>query len=317
MSPGASVTVVIPTHNRSELLMRTLDSVLRQRDVDVEVVVVDDGGSDGTTTALRKLELDNLRVIRHESSKGVSAARNAGLAAATAGLVAFVDDDDIWAPEKLSAQTRALQDLSTARWACVGALHVDSNLGVTRRALPPASGDVSDVMLTSNVIPGGGSGVLAETELARAVGGFDEQISILADWDFNLRLALRSPVAAVNRPLLGYYVHTDSMYHDPSGVVRELHYLEGKHGDRGFRFDRGSWFTDLARMSRQLGDNRGALDLLRQGGSRRILREAVRRLRRAVLPAREAPVAIPRSWDEPSVAWLGRYSEGAWRADWT
>jgi glycosyltransferase involved in cell wall biosynthesis len=310
-----AVTVVIPTHNRRDLLLRTLNSVLAQSDVVTRVVVVDDGGEDGTTDALRELASEHVRVIRHERSKGVSAARNSGLAIVATPWVAFVDDDDLWAPEKLSAQIIAVQDDPAARWSCVGALHVDSALRVVLHAPAPASGDVSGELLQSNVVPGGGSGLLVATTLAREVGGFDESISILADWDFNLRVSLRSPVAAVRRPLLAYYVHSDSMYHNPAGVMRELLYLQNKHcalvDGRAFRFDRGSWAVDLSLMAHRLGDDATARSLIRQAGIKPVARAVVQRLlgqvrRVSGVPQREPPQLVPS--DEPAPPWLNQHA---------
>jgi glycosyltransferase involved in cell wall biosynthesis len=288
MVNGPAVTVVIPTHNRRQLLLRTLDSVLSQTGVELEVVVVDDGGTDGTPAAVDGLGAANVRLIRHERSRGVSGARNAGLADARTAWTAFVDDDDLWAPDKLRAQLDTLAERAPARWACVGTVGVDASLRVTSYSVGPPSGDVSGRLVRRNVIPGGGSGILVDTGLAREIGGYDESLSILADWDFYLRLSARSPLASVQRPLLAYYVHSDSMYHNPPGVVRELRILEDKHrelsGDVPFRFDRGYWFLTLARMSRRLGDPRAAAALLwcgvREGGPVGMAREVVPRLRR-------------------------------------
>jgi len=289
----ARVTVVIPTHNRRSLLMRTLRSVVQQQGVTVEIVVVDDGGSDGTSEALRELGWAGLRVIRHERGRGVSAARNAGLAVVTTPWVAFVDDDDLWAPDKLAAQLRVIEEQPPARWACGGAVHIDGDLRFLRYSVPPAPGPVAGELARRNAIPGGGSGVLVDRALAEEVGGFDEQISILADWDFNVRLANRSPVAVVDRPLVGYYVHSDSMFHDPRGLQAEMHYLERKYAADPaagtIAIDWAAASERLARMAWYLGDRRTALRLVLRAapvrgsaavalrGARRISGRVVRR----------------------------------------
>jgi glycosyltransferase involved in cell wall biosynthesis len=263
---GSAVTVVIPTHNRPGLLLRTLDSVLHQKNVPVDVVVVDDGGAARAADAIAGRGLDHVRVIRHERSRGVSAARNAGLKTVRTPWVAFVDDDDLWAPTKLDAQLAALSGTPKARWSCVDAVHVDEALQVVSQNRVSTSDDVHANIVRINSVPGGGSGLLVDSELARDVGGFDEDISILADWDFNLRLSVRSPVAVVHELLVAYFVHSDSMYHDPAGVLRELRYLERKHAElpdgRSFRFPRGPWYANLALMSRLLRDNRAAAGFL-------------------------------------------------------
>jgi glycosyltransferase involved in cell wall biosynthesis len=98
------VSVVVPTRNRSALLELTLRSVLCQRDVDLELIVVDEGSTDDTPTMLAAVADSRLRVIRNDTPRGVSAARNRGAASARADWVAFLDDDDLWAPDKLTRQ---------------------------------------------------------------------------------------------------------------------------------------------------------------------------------------------------------------------
>jgi glycosyltransferase involved in cell wall biosynthesis len=226
----ADVTVVIPTHNRRLLLMRTLHSVLTQRDVDLEVVVVDDGGSDGTEAALTGLADPRVTLVRHPSPRGVSAARNTGIEKGSAAWLAFVDDDDLWAPTKLARQLDAVTARPQSQWSCTGAVNFDSQYRLGWWGEPPEEPDLSSILLRQNVIPGGGSGVLASRELVTAVGGFDEALSNLADWDFYTRLALKSPMAAVSRPLLGYFVHPAGMSNDVKRSQLEYHYLEVKYG---------------------------------------------------------------------------------------
>src|SRR5215210_671832 len=158
-----------------------------------------------------------------ESPAGVSAARNAGLAMVDTPWVAFVDDDDVWAPDKLILQLQALRDAPEARWSCVGSVSVDAELRILSHQGPPAQTDLADRALQVNCIPGGGSGVVASTELVRAVGGFDPALSNLADWDLWIRLALAAPVASVALPLVAYRVDTTGMVH---GVIRTEAELE-------------------------------------------------------------------------------------------
>jgi len=94
------VTVVIPTRNRWRLLKQTLGTVMAQEGVDFDVVIVDEGSTDETPEMLRQLPRERVHVPRHDQAKGVSATRNAGIAAATGEWVAFVDDDYIWAPHQ-------------------------------------------------------------------------------------------------------------------------------------------------------------------------------------------------------------------------
>src|ERR687898_2402373 len=101
------VSVVVPTRNRRSLLARTLASVLAQRDVDFEVIVIDEGSTDDTRAMVSRIADPRLRLIHHPVALGKSAARNRGIAEAAAPWLAFVDDDDLWSPTKLVRQLKA------------------------------------------------------------------------------------------------------------------------------------------------------------------------------------------------------------------
>ena len=96
------VSVIIPTYNRAALVAEALASVKAQTFRDFEIVVVDDGGTDGTWEALSAGQ--EIRVLRHPRRRGVSAARNTGINAARGQWLAFLDSDDLWLPDKLARQ---------------------------------------------------------------------------------------------------------------------------------------------------------------------------------------------------------------------
>ncbi len=223
------VTVVMPTHNRAGLMPVTLRAVLRQQDVDLQVVIVDDGSSDATPDVLRAIEDPRVRWHRQEQASGVSNARNAGLAMVDTPWVAFTDDDDLWAPTKLARQLESLRLAPEARWSCVGAVVVDASLRILRHEKTPKLAGLTDRVLKNNCIPAGGSGVVVATELARAVGGFDPQFSNLADWDFWIRLALQAPATAVRHPLVAYRVHATGMAHNVHRTEEELAIIGTKY----------------------------------------------------------------------------------------
>jgi len=209
------------------LLLTTLRSVLAQRDVGLSVVIVDDASTDGSVSAVKSLRDPRVRLVSHVERRGVSQARNTGLEHAQTPWVAFVDDDDLWAPDKVASQVTAAVATGSL-WACVGAIHVDKRLRIIGWNPGLPSGDISAPMNRGNAVPGGGSGVLVTTELARSLGGFDVSLSTLADWDFYLRLCQRSPVASVNRPLVGYRVHAASMSFNHRLALDDLDRLANK-----------------------------------------------------------------------------------------
>jgi glycosyltransferase involved in cell wall biosynthesis len=234
VDPRGGVSVVIPTRNRRDLLQVTLTAVLEQQGVDLEVVVVDDG-SDVPVAAVITNSDPRVRVVRHRTSRGVAAARNTGIGAARHRWLAFTDDDDVWAPDKLTSQLDALCKQPDARWSCVGDVQVDDDLHVFQNSEPPAAGDVADLVLVTNPIPGGASGVLADAELVRSLSGFDETLSMCADYDLWIRLGLVSPLAPVNRPLVAYRVHAGGMSRQLDRVHDELRFIGAKYADERSR----------------------------------------------------------------------------------
>jgi glycosyltransferase involved in cell wall biosynthesis len=225
------VSVVIPTRDRAGLLERTLAGALGQRHVEVEVIVVDDGSTDGTAALVEDLGDPRLRLVRHEFARGVASARNHGVAEARADWVAFLDDDDLWAPSKLRSQLDAAEAVG-ASFAFCGAVMVDERLRVLRTFEQPDSERLAETLASMNAIPAGCSNVVARTDLVRSVGGFDERLFQLADWDLWYRLACAARAASTREVLVAYVMHRANMLltHEPD-VSRELDYLAAKVAD--------------------------------------------------------------------------------------
>ena len=227
-----SVTVVVPTRNRRDVLAQTLGAIVAQRDVDVRVVVVDEGSSDGTPAYLRAVAGERITVVRHDPPTGLAGARNAGLELVATPWVAFCDDDDLWAPDKLAAQLDAIDAVPGARWSCTGTVSIDEDLQVIGYHRPPPSGDVRDLLRVTNVIPGGGSSVLVATDVARAVGGYDAWATGCEDFEMHCRVSKEAPIACVDRPLVGYRVWSGSMSTDVDRMrTGHLRTLERHRGE--------------------------------------------------------------------------------------
>lgn len=236
MPQAPEATVVIPTHDRWDLLSTAaLPSALGQKEIDLEVVVVDDGSNDHTSERLGRLRDLRLRVIRHERPRGVAQARNAGINIASGEWIAFLDDDDLWAPNKLRLQ------IDTARAARAGFVYAASAALDDRRqflySLELADPDrLATQLFRKNVIWAGSSNVVARADLVREVDGFDERLFQLADWDLWIRLALSGPAAACPEILVGCVIQPRSMLlTDRRDVFREMDYLVEKHRDEATR----------------------------------------------------------------------------------
>jgi glycosyltransferase involved in cell wall biosynthesis len=262
MSPAdgstvSDVSVVVPTHNRRDLLASTLRSILWQRDADLEVIVVDDGSRDPDVAAQVTADLadDRVMLVRNSAPTGVSAARNRGIATARGSWVAFCDDDDLWAPDKLALQLAAAR--TTGRdWVYTGAVKIDLEQRVIG-GLPPPAPEVALARLPHvNPVPGGCSGVLASAAALRRVGGFDSGLVNLADWDMWVRLAVTGPPACVPRPLVAYRIHPHNASRDTALILAEAHSLNGRHG---LRIDYGALYHYLAWVHLRSGRGRSSL----------------------------------------------------------
>jgi hypothetical protein len=233
MTEIARVSVVIPTRNRLAHLQTTVRSVLGQQGVGLELIVVDEASDDGTRRWLDDLaaEDERVRVVGHDEPRGLPAARNAGIAGASSGWLAFCDDDDVWSPHKLAAQMEVARETG-ARWVTTGAVHVDPNLVIIghRRV---AADDVATQLRWWNPIPGGGSSVLVAASLLEESGSFDESLRASEDWDLWCRLSFHSPVGVVDRPLVGYRLWPATMSTDVHRLRTSAEIVRSRYGGDG------------------------------------------------------------------------------------
>jgi glycosyltransferase involved in cell wall biosynthesis len=213
-------------------LRTALASARAQTNVDVDVVVVDDGSIDRTPNELRMLGDERVRVVRLERSEGVSAARNVGLAHVRAPWVAFLDDDDVWAPGHLSAMLDALRDsgLERERVGLVfsGHLDLDGDRHVTDVSPAAPAESIQEGLKRMNVV-GCPSRVVLRTDAVRAVGGFDVRLSILADWDLWVRVLPDNEAVRCPELFVGYMHHPGNMHLDAERFLAELATLQHKH----------------------------------------------------------------------------------------
>lgn len=184
-------TVVIPTYDRLPFLREAVDSVLGQSFGEWELLVVDDGSSDGTGPYCRGLEDSRIRYVPLPHSGLVGRVRNGGAKRARGRFLAFLDSDDLWKPLKLERQRKALGS-SGAVWSYTG-FEVRELSGVRRESyVPPGERGASRELLTglvSTQIAAAPSTLAVSTEVFRAMGGFSEHPEIREDHDLVLRLA--------------------------------------------------------------------------------------------------------------------------------
>jgi glycosyltransferase involved in cell wall biosynthesis len=274
--------------------MRTVESALGQAGVQVEVVVVDDGSTDATADQLAARADGRVRLLRNERSVGQARARNQAIAAAEGEWLAFLDDDDLWAPQKTRAQLDAAQ-AAEAGFVYGPALVVDDGFRILDVHEAPEPSELLCALVRGNAVPAGASNVMARSEL-----------SLLTDWDLWLRLAGESRAAVCGDPVMAYVQHGRN-YILEGGVdkCREMEYLAAKHVAVEKRC--GVEFDVLGLVHWIAGGQAAAGQRLR--AVRTHLRGAVRYRNRVLLAARppDGPAADG-PLEEPSSApeWLLR-----------
>jgi glycosyltransferase involved in cell wall biosynthesis len=242
MGKHGTVAVIIPTLNRRDLVVQAVMSVMEQNYADVRCIVVDNGSTDGTGEAVKALENPRVSLLAFGARTGAAAARNAGIdAAAGASWVAFLDSDDLWAPAKLESQLAAISRDGQARWSATACVHVGADLKVRNaNRLRPGpllapegsvigSQELLGLLKESNRVPGGGSSVLVSRELALEVGGFSIDVAASEDWELWLRLAKRSPIAYVDRPLVAWRIWEGQTSGDEKAQLSGATLLRRRH----------------------------------------------------------------------------------------
>jgi glycosyltransferase involved in cell wall biosynthesis len=223
------VSVVIPTRDRPELLALTLRTALSQEHVNAELIVVDDGSESGTATLVRQLADSRIRLLPNTGPPGVSGARNRGIAAANGRWIAFLDDDDLWAPNKLAMQIAAATE-NNAGWVYAGDVTVDADLRVCSGAPPPPPDEVVADLRRHNAVPAGASNVAVRREVLERVGDFDTALRTSEDWDMWLRLAATGLPACVRRPLVALRTHGAMASRAFAQVLTDLEIIADRHG---------------------------------------------------------------------------------------
>lgn len=206
-----AVSVVIPAYNAAWCVRKAIDSVLGQTFRDVEVVVVDDGSTDGTADTLEAYG-QSIRVLRQRNG-GLSSARNAGIRASQADYVAFLDADDWWLPGKLAPQVELLRSRPEVGFVSAAARVEDAD-GQLLNVWPCSSctGPFLPCLFGANGdVAGSGSAVVARRQLFDRVGRFDEALRSLEDVDMWMRLAAVAGYACIAEPSVVILKRPDSM----------------------------------------------------------------------------------------------------------
>jgi hypothetical protein len=249
------VSVVIPTRDRWSLLATAVTSALSQDGVRLELVVIDDGSVDDAPTHLTACNDRRLAILRKESSGGVAQARNLGIKAARGKWIAFLDDDDVWAPGKLRRQLD-VAETAGADFAYSSAVVIDSHYVPIRKVPATSPGNLrASLAVAPEALPAGQSNVIVRAAFVRELGGFNEELAVLADWDMWIRMAWSGRAAALHEIHVGYRLHPGMMSSTVIDCSEEIDRMLRFHGP--IRMDARSAATFPARWKANALRSRG------------------------------------------------------------
>ena len=205
MSDRPLVSAILPVFNGAEFIADAIESVLNQTYQPIECIVVDDGSTDETADVVRRYAPD-VRLLQ-QTNQRVARARNNGAAQAAGRLLAFLDADDTWAPERVERQWEVLANRPELG-AVVCATQVVDGFGNPTRVIEQSPDlSVEDLLLWRSGAVSSSSNLLIRRETFDEVGGFDERLTASEDWMMTLRLLSRGALTAIPDPLVRYRVH--------------------------------------------------------------------------------------------------------------
>lgn len=221
------VGVIVPMYNAGATIAETLESVCAQTYSALDIVVVDDGSTDNCADIVRDFagRDDRIRLVRQDNA-GVAAARNRGARETSADYLAFVDADDLWAPEKIALQMELVAGREPALVYCWFS-HINERSQVFPiQYNPQMTGDVRQFLARENFV-GNGSSMLVPREVFESVGGFssflrEQGAEGCEDYMFAMGAALNYPFRLVPRHLVGYRTTTSNMSSNPDRMIRSF-----------------------------------------------------------------------------------------------
>jgi glycosyltransferase involved in cell wall biosynthesis len=206
------VSVVVPTFNRSKLVVEAAESILAQTYRPIEIIIVDDGSSDDTAMSVDRFVEDKdqnaIIVYLRQENKGGNVARNRGIQEAHGEFVAFLDSDDLWHPDKLKNQISVFSDRAEFGAVYCGVRHIDAETGdvteTASRVYP--SGRLLEEMLVKDVTAPTSTYIVRKAVFDK-IGGFDESLKARQDWDMWIRVASSYAIGCVPEALVDFRDH--------------------------------------------------------------------------------------------------------------
>lgn len=196
-----TVSIIVPVLNGASYIPKAIETVLAQSWEDFELIIVDDGSTDGTAAVVHTYDDERIRYF-YQPNRGLSAARNSGIRMARGGWLAFLDCDDFWHPEKLAAQLDVARRVPEAGLVYCAASSTTMDGEVVCEIPALIEGAVLPELLRGNRVAGSASSAMVRREVFDRVGIFDEELRCSEDWDMWLRVAAVTTIARVETPLV-------------------------------------------------------------------------------------------------------------------
>ncbi len=204
------VSVIIPTHNRAETILASVNSVLSQTYQNIELIVVDDASTDNTNALIQSINDPRFIYVRLQSNSGANYARNYGISSASGDYIAFQDSDDEWLPTKIEKQVEVLDNHSDI-YLVFTALRRFKNghTSVLPRKVPEQREDMLKELLKGNFIST--QTVVVKREFFEIVGVFDDKLPRLQDWDLFIRGLVKIKAYFISEPLVKVFYTSNSI----------------------------------------------------------------------------------------------------------
>lgn len=216
-----TVSVIIPTYNRSNYVQQAVESVLNQTYNDYEILVIDDGSTDDTKRLLEKYA-DRIKYV-YQTNQKVGAARNNGIRHAQGKYIAFLDSDDLWLPQKLERDVAYFEANPQVGLVYSNVIYFsDEGANLYTRRMKSPSGDVLEKIIIDNFVVT--STVVVKRECLDRVGLFNEDLDLASseDWEMWVRVASQYPLGYISEASTKSRIHHSKLMGNPEGMERSI-----------------------------------------------------------------------------------------------
>lgn len=229
------VSAIITTHNRKELFIKALNSIINQTYKNIEILVVDDGSEDGTKEYMESNNFSNIKYlyIQKEKSRGGNYARNLGIKESKGDYIAFLDDDDEWNKEKIEKQVRYLEENpETGMVACAREYEYNFKKRKKQKTKDIVEGNLKEKIFT--MMPYTTSSIMIRRNILFEVGLFDESLRCWQDYELVIRICQKTDIGVIKDYLLLYRVITSDKKRITNNFdifEESVEIIENKHKD--------------------------------------------------------------------------------------